>query len=283
MWSNFHTHSSYCDGKGELSHFVKHAIELQVRSLGFSSHAPLPFDCNWSMKEESLPVYLREINTLKLSKHEIELHAGLEVDYIPSMISPNQFKHQLDFVIGSIHFVEKMKDGTPWEIDGSHNSFLQGLETIFRNNIRDVIFRYYELTREMILSATPDIVGHLDKIKIQNLNNRFLSEDDSWYKSEIIKTIDVIQDAGTIVEVNTRGLYQQKSTTPYPSPWILEILCQRNIPVTISSDAHHPGDLINKFYATAELLKKIGFKKISVLHEGKWMPFKLSSHGVTIS
>ncbi|MCI0751093.1 MAG: histidinol phosphatase, partial [Flammeovirgaceae bacterium] len=143
--------------------------------------------------------------------------------------------------------------------------------------------RYFQLMREMIITSSPDIVGHLDKIKIQNSNNKFFSEEASWYRDEIIKTIGVIKDAGVIVEVNTRGLYLGKSSTTYPSPWILETLCQKGIPITINSDAHHPGDLINKFRTTATMLKEIGFKKIMVLREGKWKGFNYNADGIKIS
>ena len=49
MWANFHTHSNYCDGKGLLDEYVAQAISLGMLSLGFSSHAPLPFESSWCM------------------------------------------------------------------------------------------------------------------------------------------------------------------------------------------------------------------------------------------
>jgi histidinol-phosphatase (PHP family) len=203
------------------------------------------------------------------------------VDFIPGVISPNQFRDKLDYTVGSVHFIEKFFDGIPWEIDGLHSLFLEGYSKIFNNNIQDVISRYFELTREMVSTACPSVVGHLDKIKIQNINNKFFMESDSWYQNEVKKTIDLIQESGVIVEVNTRGIYQKKSNTTYPSPWILEILHKKNIPVTISSDAHHRDDIINQFPQTALLLKKIGFRTISVLSEGAWKPFSFDEHGVT--
>lgn len=283
MWTNFHTHSKYCDGKGELTRFVQQAIKLKIKGLGFSSHAPLPFECRWCMNEEMLPKYLAEIETLRQPNSGVEIYAGLESDYIPTKISPDQFKHQLDFVIGSIHFVEQFYAGPPWEIDGSYLDFLRGLDEIFNNSIRDAICRYYELTREMINISKPDIVGHLDKIKIQNINGKFFSEEESWYRHEVLKTIDVIQKAGVIVEVNTRSLYQKKSTTTYPSPWILEILCERNIPVMINSDAHLPDDLVNRFHETAGVLQEIGFKTLTTLHEGSWKHFTYNTDGIIFS
>jgi histidinol-phosphatase (PHP family) len=53
-----------------------------------------------------------------------------------------------------------------------------------------------------------------------------------------------------------------------------------DIPITLSSDAHHPDDLTNRFGETARLLQAIGFKTISVLHESKWLPFLFNEHGI---
>ena len=261
--------------------YVDEARKLNMISIGFSSHAPVPFPTKWCMKAEDLDQYLGTIEKIKKSNSFVHIYKGLEVDFIPGVVSPDQFRDQLDYTVGSIHFIDKFPDGIRWEIDGLHTLFLEGYSKIFHNNIKDVISRYFELTREMVATACPSVVGHLDKIKIQNVNGKFFNESDSWYQNEVKKTIDVIQKSGVIVEVNTRGIYQKKSDTTYPSPWILEILHKKNIPVTISSDAHHRDDIINQFPQTALLLKKIGFKTISVLSEGAWKPFSFDEHGVT--
>lgn len=282
MWLNFHTHSNFCDGKSTLEEIVAKAQALQVGWLGFSSHAPLPFDCPWCMKQENLTAYLNKIATFKQSQTKIEIFSGLEVDYIPEVIGPRDFSETLDYTIGSVHFVERFSDGRRWEIDGPHGHFLEGLEKIFSNNIRAVIIRYFELTREMVARSQPTIVGHLDKIKIQNIGSKFFEEDEPWYRFEIEKTLDAIGDAGCIIEVNTRGIYQKKCSTTYPSPWILELIHQRNIPITISSDAHHCDDLVNHFPETAKELNRVGFRKIHILHNGRWRPFNFDEHGVDI-
>jgi histidinol-phosphatase (PHP family) len=282
MWLNFHTHSTYCDGKSTLEEIVEIAQSLQVGWLGFSSHAPLPFDCPWCMKPENLTEYVNKILTFKKSQTKIEIYSGLEVDYIPHVIGPADFSKALDYTIGSVHFVEHFNDGRGWEIDGPHSFFLEGLEKIFSNNIRDVIIRYFELTREMVERSRPTIVGHLDKIKIQNIDHKFFQEDEPWYRNEIKKTLDTIGRAGCIVEVNTRGIYQKKSATTYPSTWVLELIHQRNIPVTISSDAHHRNDLVNHFHETAKELKLIGFHKIHILRNGQWRPSKFNEYGADI-
>jgi len=221
-----------------------------------------------------LDQYLSEIAAAKSATAGLQLYSGLEVDFIPGKISPFTFKDKLDYTVGSVHFVND------WEIDNTLDVFNEGLTNIFGGNIRHAVARYFELTREMIRNTPPDIVGHMDKIKMHNRGDRFFKENESWYTAEILTTLDLIQTTGCIVEVNTRGLYQNKTDTTYPSPWVLEAIAQRNIPITLSSDAHHPDDLINRFPEVALGLMKIGFKKLRILLDGRWTDVAFDQNGI---
>jgi histidinol-phosphatase (PHP family) len=280
MWSNFHSHCNYCDGKGTLADYAAKAESLNMASIGFSSHAPVPFSVSWTMKKDELVKYLAEIEALKKVYPRLQLYKGLEIDFIPDTVAPKDFEHLLDYTIGSIHFVESFADGKPWEIDGSPIVFKDGLTKIFKDSYKDAVSRYFELTRQMIETSCPTIVGHLDKIKIQNHEGKFFSESDAWYQHQMTETLNMIADSGAIVEINTRGIYQKKSHTTYPSPWVIELMRLRHIPVTISSDAHDPEDLINQFEETASLLYTLGYRKISILKDGSWQPVNLAPDGI---
>jgi histidinol-phosphatase (PHP family) len=279
MWSNFHTHSYYCDGKGAPEDYLLSARQSNLNFIGFSSHAPVSFPCKWTMKNEELQNYLQEIESLKTIYPDIEIYKGLEVDFIPGIISPRDFKSVLDYTIGSIHFVDDFA-GTPWEIDNSLAIFKEGLEKIFHNDIRAAITRYLQLTREMVASEAPDIAGHIDKIKIHNTPDPLFDESEKWYRDEMDKTLKAIREADVILEVNTRGLYKKKAVTTYPSPWVLERAYDLKIPITISSDAHHPEDIIREFQPSAAMLKDIGFKNLSILKSGIWKQVPFTEHGI---
>ena len=280
MWTNYHTHSDYCDGKATIEGVVATARKLRMPAVGISSHAPLPFERKWCMKPDQLDNYISEIQRVRALDKSIEVYAGLEADFIPQKMSPAAFRKKLDYVIGSVHFVDELSDGQGWEIDGTHQDFLNGLEDIFHDNMKDAVSRYFELTRQMIHEGTPDIVGHLDKIKMQNKERSTFDESELWYRSTIRETLRIIKEAGCIVEVNTRGLYQRKTSTTYPSPWIIEEMGKMQIPVTLSSDAHHPDDLLNRFPQAAETLLHAGIKKIRILSEGKWRDVAFDEHGI---
>lgn len=282
MWQNLHTHTHFCDGKANPEEYVQQAIKDDVFSLGFSSHAPLPFASKWCMKKEDVQNYLQAITSVQQGSPLFQIYAGMEIDYIPNTIAPADFQHLLDYTIGSIHFVEHFEDGVRWEIDGPHHFFMEGFEKIFKSNIKETIARYFELTREMVNQSPPDIIGHLDKIKIQNIDNKLFNENDQWYKEQLFQTIDVIAEAGCIVEVNTRGIYQKKSLTTYPGPIALQYILEKKLPILISSDAHHPDDLINQFQETADLLSQLGFQEHAVLHHGDWIMTPFNKHGLEI-
>jgi histidinol-phosphatase (PHP family) len=231
------------------------------------------------MQEEKLPLYLDEINSLRAHARGISIYKGLEVDYVPGVISPRDFAALLDYTIGSVHFVDDYQ-GKRWEIDNTLEVFKAGLEQIFHNDIRAAVTRYFSLTREMITKAPPHIVGHLDKIKMHNMAHPFFEESEPWYKQEVEQTLKAIKYANLIIEVNTRGLYKKKSATTYPSPWILERIHDAHIPVTLNSDAHDPEDLIKEFEQTAAQLKDIGFRQLSVLRNGIWKQTPFTEYGL---
>jgi histidinol-phosphatase (PHP family) len=285
-WTNYHSHCLYCDGTSELESYLHEAVSQKVKSYGFSSHAPLPFPTLWAMRYGKVAQYLEEATHLKTKFRDlIQVYVGMEVDYIPDMTGPKSDFIQslrLDYVIGSVHFVYGFPDGTRWEIDNTSKIFKEGLKHIYKNNIRKAIKDYYHLLREMIEVQTPDVVGHLDKIKIHNANNDFFDESEKWYQKNVIKTLESMAKTGCVLEVNTRGEYKKKVNTTYPSRWILELALEMQIPITISSDAHHPKEITGNFQNTAELLRKIGFRQLKILWNGTWQFCDFTEKGMDL-
>jgi len=274
-WTNYHGHSNYCDGVGHMEEYVKEAIQLGIKSMGFSSHAPLSLECLWAVPIAELPKYLKEARFLKEKyKKEIQLYVGLEVDYIPGIIGPMQadiVDLQLDYNVGSVHFVDQFPDGTHFEADGSRQVFVNAIEQIFSGSSQKLVCRYFELMREMLNTSKPTILGHMDKIKIHNVAGQLFDEDSEWYKNEIEITLDTLARSGVILEVNTRGLYKKKCMETYPSPEILKQAYKRQIPVIINSDAHHPREIISNFDFARNVLIDAGYSKTWQLWDNHWV------------
>ncbi len=285
-WTNYHSHCNFCDGSDEAKVYAEAAAEQGMLAYGFSSHVPMPFFCAWSMKAENLAVYAEEIERLKLEYHgRLQIYRSLEIDYIPGLIGPETSfikEANLDYTIGSIHFVDSFEDGTHWEIDGTSAIFEDGLQKIFAGDIQNAVTRYYDLTRMMVREECPDVIGHIDKIKMQNPDNKYFSEDAEWYKDEVLRTLDVIAGTKAIIEVNTRGLYKKKTTETYPRKWMLTEILKRKIPVMINSDSHHPKEITSEFETTAALLKEVGFETVKSFVDNKWQDFKFDKNGLIL-
>jgi histidinol-phosphatase (PHP family) len=272
--TNYHSHSHYCDGKGSQEEQVQGALAQGLRAFGFSSHCPVPFENQWSMKAERLADYLAETRALK-AKYEgqIELYTGLEVDFIPEIVGPTHFP-MLDYCVGSVHYVGLNQFGKPWEIDGSSVEFLECLDALYGGDIRAVLQKYYGIIRQMVETDPPQIMGHLDKIKMHNTARPLFDESESWYVDEVEQTLQSIVKAGIIVELNTRGNYK-RGLDLYPSGWIIKRMKQLQIPICINSDSHRPEEITSSFPLAFQTAKEAGYEEVRVLLEGKWQDIGL--------
>jgi histidinol-phosphatase (PHP family) len=276
---NLHTHTNFSDGSSVPVEYLEEAVRQGIRVLGFSDHSPVPFENNFAIKEERLDEYCNAIRKLEpplLSPPQegkgrgwgIKILLGLEIDYIPGVTKSIDYyrnKYQIDYFIGSVHLVKNGNNPGLWFIDGPDISiFDQGLKDFFYGDIHHGVKSYYHQINQMILTQKPEIIGHLDKIKMHN-RNRFFHEDENWYVKLVEETLDLIKENHCIVEVNTRGIYKKRSDSLYPGPEILKKINTMRIPVTISSDAHKPCELSLYFEETKSLLSKIGFKSIALI------------------
>ena len=263
MKFNFHTHSKFCDGVGELEDYVVSAIEKGFGYLGFSGHAPVPFTNTFAIQQEDMETYCNQVNSLRRKYADrIKLFLSLEIDYIPDVM--NNFaewkqRYDLDYVIGSVHLVKNPENGKLWFIDGGKvDAFDRGLAEVFGGDIRKGVEAFYKQTERMILEEKPDIVGHWDKIKMNN-KNRYFTEDEPWIQLLEDNVLDALEQTSAVSEVNTRGLYKQRHTDFYPSQRLLRKIKQRNLPVTISTDAHNPNEIDLYFDHAMLTLHEIGF------------------------
>jgi histidinol-phosphatase (PHP family) len=271
---NLHTHTLFCDGKAEPEAYVKKALELGFHTLGFSGHAPVPFENNFSIKEEEFDNYISAINSLKEKyKSRINIFLALEIDFIPGItknFSEFEMQGNLDYIIGGVHLVRNKDKQGLWFIDGpKYEIYDEGLQKLFNGNIRNGVETYYLQIQEMTIVQKPDIIAHFDKIKMHN-KNRYFSEEESWYKDLVWKSLKMISGAGSIMEVNTRGLYKKRSDSTFPGPAILEQILHLKIPITLSSDAHQPEELDGYYKETVDLIKDIGFKELMCFSADGW-------------
>lgn len=276
--TNFHTHTYYCDGSSEPEKYVLEAIRKNFTTLGFSAHAPLPLDTTWNLAQADIVPYCAEILQLRDKyKAQIEIYLSLESDYIPGISEDFAFfrnQYKLDYTLGAVHLVKDPDSNEIWFIDGPVSNYDKGLQKIFKQDIHFAVATYFAQLNKMIVTQKPDIIAHFDKVKMNN-QHRYFQESEPWYKDLLRNTLENIAQSKCMVEVNTRGIYTGKYDGLYPGEEVLRQMVEMNIPVTISSDAHKPGDINSYFAETENILKNIGYKNIRVLKQNQWMDWEL--------
>jgi histidinol-phosphatase (PHP family) len=286
-WVNYHSHTNYCDGALPPVDYTLEAIRLGLPAYGYSSHAPVDFETVWCMPRANLENYLSDINAIR-EKYEkdLQVYLGLEIDYFPGIAKSRKDiirEIPLDYYIGSVHFVGSFDNGEPWNIDTSYELFQRGIKEIFHSDIKKAAIRFWELTRQMIEQYRPDVIGHIDKIKMHNAEGNFFNENEKWYKDQVKLTIDLLKDYDCKVEINTRGYYKYQKTDLYPSDWIIDLLHKSDIPLMISSDSHHPSEITKGMEYAASRLKALSIDKIFALYNHKWSEFEFSEEGILFS
>ena len=79
--SNFHTHTSFCDGKDSAEELVLRAIELGCSEIGFSGHSFVEFDKECCMSITGCEEYKKEIIALREKyADKIKILLGVEQD-----------------------------------------------------------------------------------------------------------------------------------------------------------------------------------------------------------
>jgi len=278
--ANYHTHNYFCDGKEAPEVYVKKAIELQFKALGFSSHAPVLFDNEYSIPPEKLGDYCSEIERLKEKyQDQIEIYLALEADYIPNKTHDFSYfrkECKLDYIIGSIHLVAHPQSGEIWFIDGGkQEKWDRGLKEVFSGDIQAGVKAFYCQTNEMIESQKPEILGHFDKIKMHN-KNRFFTQEDSWYQKLVQESLQLIKEKDVVLEINTRGIYTDRFDDLFPGIPIILKAQELGIPLMLNTDAHHPDELLGYYPEALKIIKSAGIRELWHFSKKGWFSIPIN-------
>lgn len=239
---NYHTHSTWCDGADDPETVVLAAIRKGFAEIGFSSHAMLPQDdVDWVLTLSKAPRYVAAIRELgdKYSER-IRVLCGVEADYVPSGASPDRsvYAHlQLDYIIGSIHFV-RAEDGALVPVDHTPQLLADGIRDHFDGSAEAFIRAYFAQQRDMATKFDFDVIGHPDLCRKFNVKHPYFDESAAWYRQELQITADAIASSGKLVEVNTGAISRGWLDDAYPSANFRSLLRERGVKFILSSDSH---------------------------------------------
>jgi len=248
MRVDMHNHTIRCNhAQGSVEEYIERAIELGVEIYGFSEHAPMEFDPKYRLSFEEMQAYEAEILAAKAKyKEQIDIRLGYEVDYLPKYMDERVLNAKVDYLIGSVHFLDN------WGFDNPE--FIKEYE----NRDLDAIWQeYFEAIESMAKSGLFDVVGHLDLIKVF----KFMPK--SSIEMLAHPALEAIKAAGMVVEINPAGL-RKPIGEQYPSRNLLEMVYNMGIDITFGSDAHSVEQVGFGYEEVVQLAKEIGFERVVV-------------------
>ena len=264
MLVDLHNHTKLCNhASGEIDEYIEAAIAQGITIYGFSDHAPMDFDQKYRMRLADANAYEASIRQAKERyKNSIEILLGYEVDFLPGLIEERILKADVDYLIGSVHFLPKSRGHKEvlihQDLWGFDNPEFIGE---YKNQDIDKIWEdYFTAIEQMAKSGLFQIVGHLDLIKVFN----FKPKKDVRLIAQ--KALDAIKKSNMVVEISSAGL-RKPVGEPYPSRELLEEVYARDIPITFASDAHAPEQVGYEMAQIVTLAKEIGFDKVAVFRE----------------
>ena len=201
-----------------------------------------------SIPRHGLKDYTQEIISCR-KKNRPALRIGIEIDWFErhgDVIREAVDALPLDYRIGGVHYVHQEeidKSPTYWQSRTQHE--------------RDKVYRiYWGSVREMADSGLFDTVAHLDLPKKFGYHPQ---ADMSQYIRDAL--ISILRNH-LVVEFNTAG-FSKVCRDGYPSVDILRMCRRRNIPVTLSADAHIPRHILFEFDKGIDRLEAAGYTDIA--------------------
>ncbi len=224
-----------------------HARGLRV--LGLSEHV-------FQMREarpllEHMPLegpmlsfveYIQAVQALA-QQTNCEVRLGLEVDFIPEKSEQIQAAlrpYPWDYLIGSVHEIdgEQFENDTPASQAAGEALWL----------------RYFQLLREAIRSGYFDVVSHPVRMRAQNPCLPPTLDD------ELALLAQEAAQADVALEINGSDM----RFYPEVVQRLAQACARHRTPISIGSDAHHPGRIAQSHVQSEALLRKVGITRVRI-------------------
>ena len=235
---HFLGHGHHRQEPAEISRYLETAIGRGIREIGAADHDRYRDQYHWETMRETASGF-----------KDISLRLGIEIEYRPpdedrlrSLIAglPDP-----DYVIGSVHFLGDWNFDHPAERD-QYQAW----------DPTELYREYFRVVAQAARTGLFQIVGHLDLIKIYGVRPPGpvapLAEE----------ALEAIAAAGLVIELNAAGLHKPVQEI-YPSLELLQACHRRGIPITLSSDAHHPEEAGRDVDRAATLAWEAGYRQVA--------------------
>ena len=251
MTSDFHVHSTYCDGRDSLGDMAAAAYELGLHTLGFSGHSDDYSGLDILMDEERAAAYRREIDGLRERyAGKMRVLCGLELDY-HSDVDGSVY----DYVIGSVHNL--YAEGRYQCIDHTPEAFQHLLDRCYGGSFDRLAEDYYTCVADVLRKTKGDIIGHLDLVT--KFRNRLPIAESPFYLRCAYEAIHSLIGYHKPFEINVGAITRGYRTTSYPAQPLLREIKRCGGTIIFTGDCHDRRYLGHGYEQAVALAKSCGF------------------------
>ena len=227
---NYHTHTALCNhASGTIRDYVEAALERGLETIGFSCHAPYPFELkNYSswyrMTHSQHDVYATEILALKEEyKDKIEVLLGYEAEYYPALwneLLSELRRYPCDYIIQGQHFYNNEYDGNYAGDCVDDVRSVKGYARILCEGMKTGLFTYL---------AHPDLL--------------YYTGDDASYCRHMARLCKAAKELDVVLEINLLGFRANRN---YPDARFWKLAGEAGCKVLLGCDAHMPQDFLDE-------------------------------------
>lgn len=238
------------DGKFTIDQMCQRAIALGLDEIGFTEHKD--FDPDDPVVDYfDYQAYMHDVTLARMQYgNKLKVRAGIEIDYqvwFEDKIGNYLETHKFDFVMGCVHYVNKIKVMSP--------------EYNRNRNARLAYSDYFHAVRDSVLSGLFDVLGHMEYANRTGVA-AWGKYDSHAHHNDLVTIFDRMVEEDMVLEINTAGLFHGIGAT-YPCDKTLELYASRGgTRISIGSDAHHPDQLGGNYLVAMEMAKAVGINSV---------------------
>lgn len=259
--ADFHTHTTWCDGKSSPREMVESAFHKGLTDYGISGHADYSFcDPGCGMSDDILEQYKQELLALREEyAGKMNIYIGIELD----CLGPVQ---KAEYAIGSVHCVEK--GGEYISVDDTAEKLEDGVMRLWDGDWYAFARDYFELEATVYDRTGCDFIGHFDLLTKFNEGFRYFDETREDYLEPALAAMRRLNDACLPFEINTGAISRGYRSEPYPNRILLRELHSMGGRIMINSDSHHADTIGFHFDQALRIAGACGFRRLTILKPG---------------
>ena len=258
--TDFHTHTSLCDGKNTPREMIETAVSLGFSAYGFSGHSVSPFVGTGAMSTENEQKYIAEVRTLQEEyRGRIDIRLGIEQELLSDHPTT-----QYEYVIGSVHAINTPCGICPIDLHPSNITDILG--ECYGGDFEALAEEYFRHVARIPAKMNASVIGHIDLLsKFRDIIPLTFGK---RYYDAAFATVDTLIPYGIPFEINVGAITRGYRTTPYPDPKILTYIKERGGSIMINGDTHSAAALGKHLEMAEALAISCGFTERLIIAKG---------------